>query len=349
MATSYAPIRNLIEGGLISMELIDRYIYAVTAHLPESSRTEVAKELRANINDMLPENATESDVRDVLLELGNPAKLADEYNEVKRYLIGPNLYHSYFSVLKLVTGIVAIVLVITTLLDGILITPSNTGVNDLGITLFIDIILAVFQGIMQAFLWVTLIFAIMERTDANPASLPLNKKEWSPNDLPPLPMLSRNKISRVETIIALFGTVFITAILYFAPHLIGIYVNSGDGLKLIAPLFAVERLQHYIFIIILLALFNMCIIVYKLMVRHWNLSLAIANAIHNLLLSILVIVMIRDTYLFNKSFVLYFSDLLGITIPQMGLVWSNALTIFAVFFVATNLWDGVAGFIKYKK
>jgi len=87
------------------MTLIDRYVYTVTERLLEQTRDDVSMELRANIEDMLPENATESDVRTALEKLGNPIRLANEYCEVKRYLIGPGLYDKYISVLKLVTSI----------------------------------------------------------------------------------------------------------------------------------------------------------------------------------------------------------------------------------------------------
>ena len=38
------------------MKLIDRYIYAVTSYLPEEAREDVGKELKSNIEEMLPDN-----------------------------------------------------------------------------------------------------------------------------------------------------------------------------------------------------------------------------------------------------------------------------------------------------
>lgn len=68
--------------------------------LSESVREDVRRELCANIEDMLPDDATDNDVRRVLEELSNPTKLADEYRQVKKYLIGPSLYDNYISVLN---------------------------------------------------------------------------------------------------------------------------------------------------------------------------------------------------------------------------------------------------------
>jgi hypothetical protein len=86
------------------MNLIERYLYAIKKYLPEEIREDAGKELRANIEDMLPVDYTDDDVYQVLMNLGSPRKLANEYNSQKRYLIGPGYYDNYISVLKKVIG-----------------------------------------------------------------------------------------------------------------------------------------------------------------------------------------------------------------------------------------------------
>lgn len=44
------------------MNLIDRYVYSVAEYLPGDIANDVTRELRSNIEDMLPENHTEEDV-----------------------------------------------------------------------------------------------------------------------------------------------------------------------------------------------------------------------------------------------------------------------------------------------
>ncbi len=87
------------------MNQIDRYVYAVTRYLPEDIRADVSKELYSNIEDMLPEEATDQEIKQVLLKFGSPSKLASEYNPKKRYLVGPVFYDQYISILKMVVGI----------------------------------------------------------------------------------------------------------------------------------------------------------------------------------------------------------------------------------------------------
>ncbi|HOV26477.1 MAG TPA: hypothetical protein PK566_09005 [Pseudobacteroides sp.] len=81
------------------MDLINRYVYAVTKSLPEKQREDIEKELRTLIDDMIEENdepvSYEKKVEKVLLELGDPEKLADNYRGSKRYFIGPKFYEKY--------------------------------------------------------------------------------------------------------------------------------------------------------------------------------------------------------------------------------------------------------------
>ncbi len=336
------------------MELIDRYIYAVTEHLPADSREDVSNELYANIEDMLPDNATKDDVRAILEKLGNPIKLANEYCQTKRYLIGPSLYDSYISVLKLVIGIVTGVFVSISILDIMLAPSGNTGLFEMSIgsfvnisiDIFINMLVAAIQGITQAFLWVTLTFIILERTGVREGNLPFANKKWSIDDLPSLPIPEKKKISRGETIFSMICTVFFTALLYFKPQLFGWYTKGSDGLVLNEPFFIVERLQYYIPVIILLAIIQLCIFVYKFITMRWNLPLAIANAIHNTASSILAYVMVSDTALFNHRLTATITNFTGVS------AYKAILTIapkFVIVFIGICIWDSIAGFVKCKK
>ena len=73
------------------MEIVERYIYAVTRRLPAKAREEVAIELRGLIEDLLEEKAqgtqvSKEHVRSVLMELGDPED-HQEYGGESRYLI----------------------------------------------------------------------------------------------------------------------------------------------------------------------------------------------------------------------------------------------------------------------
>src|SRR5699024_5117496 len=96
-----------------TMDLVDRYIYAVTQKVPQAQRKDIADELRGLIEDMLDERAEEStakenNIEEVLLELGSPRELADKYRGTKKYLIGPALFDTYVSTLKIVLVVVSV-------------------------------------------------------------------------------------------------------------------------------------------------------------------------------------------------------------------------------------------------
>lgn len=332
------------------MKLIDRYLNAVTEHLQEVTKEDVISELRANIYDMLPEDFTDSDVRKVLGKLGSPIRLADEYSERKKYLIGPALYDSYLSVLKLVIGIVTLVVICLTLLNWSLNPPANGKFVQAAIRFSIDLLIAPIQGVLQGFLWVTAIFAILERHGINEDNLPFVKKKWSPDDLIAMPVPNKRKISRVETVFSIFFTILFTQLVYYHSQVIGLYIKGDSGLILVSPLFVNERIQYYIPVILLFAIIQLCLFIWKFIAMQWNYPLAIANSIHNTALLVFVCLLISDNSLFNQEFFSKFSTFIENSLSKNTSNWlSINLWIIIIIFIAINLLDSVLGFIKSKK
>lgn len=331
------------------MKLIDRYVYAVTENLPEDIREDVSSELRGNIEDMLPENSTQNDIRDILLKLGNPRELADEYNETKRYLIGPRLYENYISVLKLVICIVTTVYISLTIVEWCLNPATNREFAQMSIRFFIDLLIAPLKGVFQGLLWVTLIFAMIERTGINEGKIPLLKKKWSPEDLAEVPVSKGRKISRIETVFSIFCSVFFTSLIYSKSQLIGLYIKGNDGVLLTTPLFVRERLQSYIIVIFIFTIIQVSILIWKFIAMKWSLPLAIVNAMQNISLSILVCVMLSDNFLFNQELLSKISNVTAISSNKVSSYWAWNLWIFATIFIVINLADSVIGFVKSKK
>lgn len=325
------------------MKLIDKYVYAATKNLPDKTRKDVSRELRANIEDMLPENPTEKQVKEVLLKLGDPKKLANEYSPTKRYLIGPGLYYNYISVLKLVTSIVAIVFACIALFEGAFSPTASGSLLGISIETFVNIIVSVIDGIVQGALWVTITFAILERTGAN------KDKEWSPDDLPEIPVSSKSKISRGETVFSMFWTVLFTVLVYFKPQLIGAYIKGDNGVTQTIPLFDMEGLRRYVYIIIIFAIIQLGIFIWKFISKHWNMSLAIANTALNAALCIFIVVMVNDNSLFNADFIPTIADHTRTSVTKVTSIWSSGIRGFSIVFIAISLWDSVATFLKLRK
>ncbi len=78
----------MIKGGKC-MTLIDSYIHEVTKRLHKNKREKIKVELKATIEDMLPEQYSESEVKGVLRKLGSPVEVAASYRDTPHFLIGP--------------------------------------------------------------------------------------------------------------------------------------------------------------------------------------------------------------------------------------------------------------------
>lgn len=328
------------------MNLIDRYVYAVTKHFQKDTREDVGKELRANIEDMLPENYTDKDVYQVLEELGSPRKLANEYNPQKRYLIGPGYYDDYLSILKLVIGICVTVFVGIAIL-GFAFEPPVDGYtyNNL-LMVFVDLISAVFEGAIQGALWVTLVFVILERLGVESGQVLFSYKQWTPDDLPEFPVDYKKKISRSETVFSMFCTLLFTALIYVKPQLIALYAKDDNGVLNPTPLFDVDRLQSYLAIFFMFLIVQFGIFIWKYITGSWNLPLAIVNAIYNVAFCILIIVMLSDHALLNTEFFSKIAEYTNGTPLEISAWMDTSKTVFGVVLIVINIWDSISSIIK---
>lgn len=83
------------------MSLIDMYVHEVAKRLPEKNREDITLELRSTIEDMLPDDYNEEDVKSVLKKLGSPVSLANGYLDRPMHLIGPRYFDVYTTLLKI--------------------------------------------------------------------------------------------------------------------------------------------------------------------------------------------------------------------------------------------------------
>src|SRR3954454_11494729 len=95
------------------MNLIEVYIQQVTRRLPEKSREDIGLELRSTIEDMLPDDYTEDEVKSVLEQLGNPALLASGYRDQPMHLIGPRYFDIYSTLLEMILPIAGVISLIS--------------------------------------------------------------------------------------------------------------------------------------------------------------------------------------------------------------------------------------------
>lgn len=212
------------------MNLIDRYVAEVGRHLLlVKGRTDIEKELRSTLEDMLEERAQaagkpadEAMQIELLKEYGAPSKIAETYNP-NPYLIGPRIFPFFMFILKIVLAAVALGLGIATFIQIINLSPMN--VMDLmetigkGILNIIATSVAVFGNM-------ALVFALIERF-APIADFKMEEEKWDPAALQKEPEPQEIKIW--EPILAIVATFIAISIFNFNQHVIGFYYLDSDG------------------------------------------------------------------------------------------------------------------------
>lgn len=328
------------------MQMIDRYVHAVTGHLPEEIREDVGRELRSNIEDMLPEKATDEDIRKVLTEMGSPAKLADGYNPRKRYLIGPGLYDNYIAVLKLVLGICAAVFTGIAIVEYAVSSPGAGHLNSDITRLITRVITGGIDGLLQGALWVTLVFVILERSGVEKGHMPFSNKKWSPDDLPDYPLNNKRNISRKDAAFSIFWTILFTSVIYLRPELIAVYIKDGNGTTVI-PFFNTERLQSYLVFILILAAVQLGLFIWKIIAGSWSRPMAVYNAVYNGAFCILLVIILNDKVLYHTDSIVKMTDSNLATIISQW--WSRGIYVCGAVILVICIWDSVSVFLKCKK
>ncbi len=207
-----------------SKELIKRYIYAVTKHLPENKRQDVGRELESLIEETLAERsqdgqAADSDTKAVLLELGRPAELAAKYDpHAKDALIGQPHFSVYLRVLKIVLLAVTLGMAIASLLEGV------TGFEGNVFQFFASVLSNIWQGLLGAFAWVTIIFAVLYQKDV--------KLDFDAEDLDDLPAVpeKRQQIKLGDIIASFIFTILFLILFVVVPQVNLPLAWKGSGL-----------------------------------------------------------------------------------------------------------------------
>lgn len=288
------------------MELVERYIYAVAQRVPLKQREEIAHEVRSLIEDMLEQRLgdrepSKEDVQEILLALGDPAALADQYRGFQRYLIGPELFDSYWAVLKIVLFSIGIAAVVG-FFAQLFIEP--TAILEHFVSALVLLLTVGFQGIA----WVTIIFGLIEYRRMQKGHIETIKKEsWEISELPDLP---DNKliIKPSEPIFGIVFSILFLMFFIFSADLIGIPLVIGGATPTIISVFHLETLQSYLPIIYLLVGLGILKESLKLIYKKWTLKLANLSLVLNILTFGMIFIIFTDPALWNPDFMLMLVD-----------------------------------------
>ena len=329
------------------MEMVDRYIYAVTQKLPREQREDIAGELYGLIEDMLEERIqggkrTNEDVEEVLMELGNPKHLAQKYRGTPKYLIGPEIFDSYILVLKIVIVSLAAVIgagfIIKTILEPVSILDH-----------FIELIVSLVTATPAAFGWTTLGFALGEYFGGLNAKDLSFEKEWKPVDLPPIPD-GKRQIKRSEPMIGIGFYTFLIMVFAFSVEYFGVWIFH-DEFSGVIPFLNSETSGSYLFFIILILGFGIIKESLKLIFGKWTLKLVLFTAIVNLISIVTVVIMINGPAFWNPDFMIQLTEAGLVSrgseaYKVVSKIWEGATYWILVLLVIGLIWDAADGIIK---
>jgi hypothetical protein len=307
--------------------LTDRYLAATLRSVPAARREEIATELRASIEDMIEGRSaggqdTATAEREVLTELGNPAQLAARYADRRLQLIGPTYYLAWERLLKLllsfVPAVVGVLVGLVEATDG----KNPGGAVGAGIA-------AALQVVVQIAFWVTLVFAVIERTNTA-----LNLPEWTVDQLPDV--RADRQITLTDTAAAIGWLVLVIAYLPLQHFHSFVPASDGGNLPILDP--ALWSFWLPFLIAVLVATIGLEIAKYR--AGRWTWPLVAVNAVLDLAFAVPVVWLLLTDRLLNPEFVAHF-DWLG-----RGDNLNSVATLAVVGTILVVLWDIVDSVVK---
>ena len=278
------------------MELQERYIAAGLKHIPPTEKDEVEKAMRRIIAERLQErgDSSEETEREVLRGLGSPRILAEKQLREPPHLIGPELYGTYMLIVKIVMTVAVIGTLIGNTVDFI--------VNGETILRYIAQSFAAAIGVaIGAFGWVTLVFAIMERT-AKQKILTEIQEDWSLADLPEKEV-PQKPFNKVGVIIGIIFTVLFIILVNQYSQLLGFYYTLDGSIQEMIPMLNQEVFRSYLPYINGMLVLQLLFSASKLVFRKWTYPVATANLILNVLSFVLLWFILQDTAILNPELV----------------------------------------------
>lgn len=283
-------------------DLIERYIYAVTKRLPAKIQNDVSQEIESLIDDMLLERCGdvtpgEKDIKIVLTELGSPKELAEKYDTSgKNCLIGAPYFVTYKYVLKIVLICVGIGMLVSSVLSAF--SDSFEVFNDSeliaqSVNFWVDFFISIFAnlagGLVFAFAFVTILFAIFYHKD-------IKIDNENLDNLPPIP---KKEISKADSIFGIAFTVAFAVVFIAVPQIFCVVL---DG-KTFIPIFNVAELKTMWYLVVLFAFLGIAREVIKLIERQYNLKVMIATIVSNVCSAVIAAIWLLNEKIINVSFV----------------------------------------------
>ena len=277
----------------MNASLPDRYVAATVRGLDEAQRPEVERELLATIEDMVDARLeagapTRADAEHaVLVELGDPVRLAAGYSGRPLYLIGPGVYPEWLRLVRVLLAVIVPISVVGNLVVRLFVEDLATA--NIGTIVGSTIGLALTVALHIVF-WTTLVFVVLERTGHGPLDT------WTPEQLPVTSATAR--VGFGETAANLVFLVLVALALVWQ-QTSSPMTSGSESVPVLDPALWSGWIPWLL--VVLLAQAVLAVVVF----RHglWSTPLATVSVLLDLAFAVPLLLLLRAGSLFNPAFV----------------------------------------------
>lgn len=321
----------------------ESYLREVARRLPPRAREDVSRELRGTVADMVDDGVAlglppaEAERR-VLEELGDPARLAEDYGPGPRHLIGPAHYHDFLELLRILVPVLAGLFGGLSLLGRLF---GEAGREDLVMYLVLSIAPAVgaaIQGALMGAGIAVVVYAVVERTEtaetvkrgARGGAVAEEAPRWSVEQLPP------PRPERDSTVGELVWATIALSLAFAAPFLLSRPLfREGPlaGEPLLDPAVWTPWVPLYLGILLLAWGWELL----RFFHRRWSWALFGVNAVLDLAMAALLITVLRTESVLNPVF------------RERGWAGDEFAQIGVALVVVITVWDLVATFLACRR
>lgn len=289
-------------------ELVKRYVYDVTRRISEKQRKDIGDELEGLIEDMILEKLAEEDkagisektedevVKAVLMQMGDPAKLARKYRGEEEHLIGGEYYHIYCLILKIVLACAAFGYIVSAVVSFFVSAVTIDGTTQI-VNEQINHFMSLPGVLISVFGAVTLFFAFMEKTKVKI----WDTVKWDVSKLPAIPF-EKKAIKRSDCIVNIVFDVLFLSLFAFAPTFIGVWLVA-DGRTICIPIFNLEIWPTLLPIFVVSFLAGAIKDVVKMLEGCYNRVVLITTILANAISVVCTIAIFSILPLWNPNFV----------------------------------------------
>jgi hypothetical protein len=306
--------------------LTDRYVWAVTRGVPHQRRDDVGvtvrSELDALIADRIAAGADPAAAEaDAVRELGDPERRASEISARPAYLIGPAYFFDYRRIMLIVLAAVA-----PSVFGALLLVQAIAGVG-LWTALWSATTVAITVVVQVAF-WITVAFAVMERTAKGPRRSP---DPWDVSDLPEVPT---STVGIGETIFALLAYLLFIGLVVWQQN---IWVVETAGTERI-PMLDPALWSFWVPWFLVLAVLEMAFALVLYATGRWTWVLAWVNVVLNIAFAIPAVILVVSGQLLSEPFQEVFAEFM----PLLDMFFR----VLPFVIVGVAILDAVQGFRK---